>query len=89
MWKNVHPVYSAGIPTHNYWYMNLPPQPLDQGFLSCLNKISCTNDQVVTLKQGFTGWNHPTRLDNLELIEGLLHKTFFCVFTYNRVVIFY
>ena len=30
--KNVHPVYREGIRTHNFWYMSLLPQPLDQGF---------------------------------------------------------
>ena len=29
--KNVHPVYSAGIQTHNLWNMSLLPKPLDQG----------------------------------------------------------
>ena len=31
MWKNVHPVYSAGIQTHDLWNMSLFPYPLDQG----------------------------------------------------------
>ena len=32
MWKNVHPVYGAGIQTHNLQNMSLLPyQPLDQG----------------------------------------------------------
>ena len=29
--KNVHPVYSAGIPTNVHWNMSLLPGPLDQG----------------------------------------------------------
>ena len=32
MWKNVHPVNSTGIQTHNLWNMSLLPLPLDQGF---------------------------------------------------------
>ena len=31
MWKNVHPVYGAGIRTHNLRYVSLYPLPLDQG----------------------------------------------------------
>ena len=31
MWKNVHPVYGAGIRSHDLWNMSLLPQPLDQG----------------------------------------------------------
>jgi len=31
MRKNVHPVYSAGIQTHDFWNMSLLPLPLDQG----------------------------------------------------------
>ena len=31
MWKNVHPVYSTGIQTHDLWNMSLFPQPLGQG----------------------------------------------------------
>ena len=30
--KNVHPVYGAGILTHDLWNVNLLPLPLDQGF---------------------------------------------------------
>ena len=30
MWKNVHPVYSAGIRTHDLWDVSLFPLPLDQ-----------------------------------------------------------
>ena len=29
--KNVHPVYGAGIRTHDLWNVSLLPQPLDQG----------------------------------------------------------
>ena len=29
--ENVHPVYGAGIQTHNLWHMCLIPLPLDQG----------------------------------------------------------
>ena len=31
MWKNVHPVYCAGITTHNFLNMSLHPLPLAQG----------------------------------------------------------
>ena len=31
--KNVHPVYSAAIRTHDLWNMSLLPYPLDQGSL--------------------------------------------------------
>ena len=31
MWKNVHPVYGAGIRTHNLQNVSLFPLPLDQG----------------------------------------------------------
>ena len=31
--KNVHPVYRAGVPTHDLWNMSLRPKPLDQGSL--------------------------------------------------------
>ena len=31
MWKNVHPVYGAGIQTHNLQHMSPLLQPLDQG----------------------------------------------------------
>ena len=31
MLKNLHPVYGAGIPTHNLQNVSLFPQPLDQG----------------------------------------------------------
>ena len=31
MWKNVNPVYSVGIQTHNLWNVSLLPWPLDQG----------------------------------------------------------
>ena len=31
MWKNVHPVYRAGIQTHGLKDMSRLPQPLDQG----------------------------------------------------------
>ena len=31
MWKNVHPVYSTGIRTHDLQDMSLHPKPLDQG----------------------------------------------------------
>ena len=31
MWKNVHPVYSTGIWTHNLLNMSRHPLPLDQG----------------------------------------------------------
>ena len=31
MWRNVLPVYSAGIQTHNLQDMNLLPLPQDQG----------------------------------------------------------
>ena len=31
MWKNVHPVYGAGIRTHDLWNVSLFPLPLDQG----------------------------------------------------------
>ena len=31
MWKNVHPVSSAGIQTHNLLITSLLSQPLDQG----------------------------------------------------------
>ena len=33
MWKNVRPVYGAGIRTHNLSNMSRHPWPLDQGFL--------------------------------------------------------
>ena len=29
--KNVHPVYGAGIRTHDLWNVSLFPLPLDQG----------------------------------------------------------
>ena len=29
--KNVHPIYGAGIRTHDLWNVSLFPQPLDQG----------------------------------------------------------
>ena len=32
MWKNVHPVYGAGIQTHDLQNMSLFPLPLDHGF---------------------------------------------------------
>ena len=31
MWKNVHPVFGAGIRTHDLWNTSLFPLPLDQG----------------------------------------------------------
>ena len=31
VWKNVHPVYSAGIRTHDFWNMSPLQSPLDQG----------------------------------------------------------
>ena len=31
MRKNVHPVYGAGIRTHDLWNMSLLPKPLDLG----------------------------------------------------------
>ena len=31
MWKMVHPVYCAGIQTHDLWNMSLLPLPLGQG----------------------------------------------------------
>ena len=30
MWKNVHPVYGAGIQTHNFQNMSILPWPLDK-----------------------------------------------------------
>ena len=32
MWKNFHPVYGAGIWTHDHRNMSLLPLPLDQGY---------------------------------------------------------
>ena len=32
MWKNVLPVYGAGIRNHDLWNMSLLPWPLEQGF---------------------------------------------------------
>ena len=34
IWENVHPVYSAGIRTHNLQDVSLFPLPLDLGLLS-------------------------------------------------------
>ena len=34
MWKNVHPVYSAAIQTHNLLNMSRHPKPLDHGSIS-------------------------------------------------------
>ena len=31
MWKNVHPVFGAGILTHDLQNVSLLPKPLDQG----------------------------------------------------------
>ena len=32
MWKNVHPLYNAGIWTHDISYMSRHPLPLDHSF---------------------------------------------------------
>ena len=48
MWKNVHPVHSAGIQAHDLWNMSLFPKPLDQGFRPIL--ISYINNQNHILK---------------------------------------
>ena len=39
MLKNVHPVYVAGIRTHELWYMSLFPLPLDQGSRQTAEKL--------------------------------------------------
>ena len=31
LWKNVHPVYGAGIQSHDLWKVSLFPYPLDKG----------------------------------------------------------
>ena len=36
MWKNVHPVYGAGIRNHNLSNISRHPLPLDQGLLTCV-----------------------------------------------------
>ena len=38
--KNVHPVYGAGIQTHNLWNMSLLPWPLDQGSRPSFQKLA-------------------------------------------------
>ena len=54
MWKNVHPVSSTGIQTHNLLIMSLLPKPLCQGsrpssryfFLAYLNVKMVLNREM-------------------------------------------
>ena len=56
MWKNVHPVYSTGIRTHNLLITSLLPQPLDQG----------SRPRVTTLLS-ILGYAQSERLPNKDL----------------------
>ena len=74
MWKNVHPVYGAGIRTHNLRNVSLFPLPLDQGshpsisyyggypdfFQKCLMTFITERNKRLKNRQGMTHVHEPT-----------------------------
>ena len=63
--KNVHPLFGAGIRTHDLWNMSHLPYPLDQG--SCLfeeteNKRGSQCDQMATLFAQYLAIYNPETL---------------------------
>ena len=68
MWKNVHPVYGAGIQTHDLRNVSLFPLPLDQGSRPCktfltfsLGKILLQHLAVLT---ALLNLSHPLQLES-------------------------
>ena len=55
MWKNVHPVDSAGIQTHNLQDMSLLPYSLDQGSRPYLH-VDFLNYLFGTKRSTFLSW---------------------------------
>ena len=51
--KNVHPVYSARIPTHDLWNMSLLLKPLDQGSRPLLFKFGLFKHGTIFIANKF------------------------------------
>ena len=56
MWKNVHPIYGAGICTHNHQYMSLLPLQLDQSSRFAAFNISREKEKVLEIWRRFERW---------------------------------
>ena len=57
--KNVHPVYCAGIRTHDLWHMTLLPLALDQGSHPLMRRprylsLNRDNEQSIETEQNLT-----------------------------------
>ena len=61
MWKNVYPVYGAGIQTHNLLITSLLPQPQDQGSRPTIENVKSMQELKV-----FSSLKVCVKMKNLE-----------------------
>ena len=70
LWKNVHPVYSTGIRTHDIWNMSLLPYPLDQGNHFLIGRLQNVHRFCFSFQDGFSQRKEERFVDYYRVPKG-------------------